>query len=172
MPVNIVKGCIRVRESVRATQDVTPRRVARNPTRRSRTLDIRRFSADFKTLVPGGHRGLFAVPIQLDRADLPTNDIDALVQRYHGLPILLNRSLAVVALYLDPHGAMDEHSAGEPILLLVIGGSGWVRIGGPDGETRAISVGDAVLWPAGLAHTIWTEDDPLRAIAIEGPAER
>ena len=91
---------------------------------------------------------------------------------FNGLPILLDRPLDVVALYLDPHGAMEEHHAERPILLLVTGGAGWARVGGPDGEMRAIAAGDAVLWPAGQDHTIWTENEPLRAIAIEGPAER
>lgn len=135
-------------------------------------MHVRRFSADLKTRVPGNHSGLFAVPIQLDRAHLPTSDSDMLARRFNGLPILLDRPLDVVALYLDPHGAMEEHHAERPILLLVTGGAGWARVGGPDGEMRAIAAGDAVLWPAGQDHTIWTENEPLRAIAIEGPAER
>jgi quercetin dioxygenase-like cupin family protein len=66
----------------------------------------------------------------------------------NGSPILLKRDMLVVTMYLEPHGSMDEHSAQVPILFLVIGGSGFVRIGGPDGETRKVFAGDAVLWPA------------------------
>ncbi len=29
-----------------------------------------------------------------------------------------------------------------------------------------------VLWPAKLDHMVWTEDEPLAAIVIDGPAER
>ena len=67
---------------------------------------------------------------------------------------------------------MDEHSADQPILVLVTAGRGFVRVGGPTGETRAVSSGDAVLWPAGVDHAMWTEDDPLEAIVIDGPPER
>jgi quercetin dioxygenase-like cupin family protein len=80
--------------------------------------------------------------------------------------------MLVVAMYLEPHGSMDEHSAQVPILFLVIGGSGFVRIGGPDGETRKVFAGDAILWPAGLDHIVWTEDEALQAIVIDGPAEK
>ena len=135
-------------------------------------MQVRRFSADLKTKIPGGHPGLYAVPIHLDRAQLDTQDLDELAERFNGLPILLNRPLLVVAMYLEPHGFMEEHAAQEPILLLVIHGSGWVRIGGPTGEARHVSAGDAVLWPARLEHTIWAEEEPLEAIVIHGPAER
>lgn len=135
-------------------------------------MQIRRFSADLKTKVPGDHSGLYAVPIQLDPALLNTQDSEILARRFNGLPILLKRPMIVVAMYLEPHGSMDEHSAEQPILFLVTKGSGFVRIGGLNGETRPVSAGDAILWPAGLDHTIWTEDEPLEAIVIDGPAER
>ena len=135
-------------------------------------MQIRRFSSDVKSKVPGGHPGLYAVPVQIDRANVSTEDMEALAQRMNGLPILLNRPMIIVAFYLEPHGSMDEHSAAVPIIFLVTHGIGWVRIGGPTGETRQVRAGDAVLWPAGLDHKIWTEDEPLEAIVIDGPAER
>ncbi len=135
-------------------------------------MQIRRFSADLKSKVPGGHPGLYGVPIQLDRANLAISNLDELAARMNGLPILLDRPMYVVAMYLEPHGQMDEHSAAEPILFLVTGGSGFVRIGGPEGETAALTAGDAVLWPAGPEHKIWTEDEPMSAIVIHGPMER
>jgi quercetin dioxygenase-like cupin family protein len=98
--------------------------------------------------------------------------MEELTQCLHGLPILLNRPMIVVAMYLEPHAFMDEHSADVPVLFLVISGKGFVRIGGPNGEVQPISAGGAVLWPAKLDHTVWTEDEELQAIVIDGPAER
>lgn len=135
-------------------------------------MQLRRFSPDLKTKVPGGHPGLYAVPIQLDSAGQPARDLDEMARRMNGLPILMDRPMAVVALYCDARARMDEHSAPVPILFLVTGGVGFVRVGGPEGETRTVTAGDAMLWPAGVDHMVWTEDEPLRAIAIEGPAER
>jgi|SRR5258708_959980 len=135
-------------------------------------MHIRRFSPDLKTKIPGRHRGLYGVPIQLDRAYLPTQNLEDLAQRLNGLPLLLNRPMIVVAMYLEPHSAMDEHSVGAPILFLVTAGKGFVRIGGPTGQTQRVSAGDAVLWPAQLDHMVWTEEEPLAAIVIDGPAER
>lgn len=133
-------------------------------------MQVRRFSPDRKTKVPGGHPGLYGVPIHFDRANV--SDPEALAERANGLPILLDRPLTVMAFYLDPHGQMDDHPAEAPILLLVLAGRGYTRVGGPEGETRAVAAGDAILWPAGQRHMLWTEDEPLQAIAIEGPEER
>ena len=134
-------------------------------------MEVRRFSADLKTPIPGGHRGLWGVPIQFDRADLATRDLDELARRLNGLPIPRSADL-VVAQYFDPHGAIAEHPAPVPVLFLVTGGRGFVRVGGPNGETRAVAAGDAVLWPAGVDHAVWTEDEPLAAIVVHGPPER
>jgi quercetin dioxygenase-like cupin family protein len=136
------------------------------------SMQIRRFSADLKTKIPGRHPGVYGVPIQFDRANLNTQNEEEISQHLKGLPILLNRRTIVVAMYFEPHASMDEHSSDVPILFLVIGGKGFVRIGGPNGEVQPISIGDAVLWPAGMDHTAWTEDDELQAILIDGPAER
>ena len=135
-------------------------------------MQIRRFSADLKTKIPGGHPGLYGVPIQLDSTQLPTQNMEELARRVNGLPILLNRPMLVVAMYLEPHASMDEHSSDVPILFLVTQGRGFVRIGGPTGETQSVTAGDAILWPAGLEHKIWTEYETLDAIVIDGPAER
>lgn len=80
--------------------------------------------------------------------------------------------MIVAALYLEAGGSMDEHSAEVPILFLVMRGKGFVRVGGPGGETRSVAAGDAVLWPAHLDHMVWTESEALEAIIIDGPAER
>lgn len=136
------------------------------------SIQICRFSADLKSKVPGGHPGIYAVPIQFDSSSIPLARMNEFAQRVNGLPLLLDRPLAVLAMYLEPHAAMDEHSADVPILFLVTGGTGFVRIGGAEGETRTISAGDAVLWPSQLDHMVWTEDETLQAIVIEGPAER
>ena len=99
-------------------------------------------------------------------------DRDELARRFNGMPILLDRPAFAVAMYLDAHARMDEHSADKPILFLVTRGNGWVRIGGANGETTVVTAGDALLWPAGQDHTVWTEDDTIDAILIHGPVER
>lgn len=138
-------------------------------------MEIRRFSADLKTKTPGGHPGLYTVPIQLDRGHLPAailNNPQLMAERMNGLPLLLNTPVAIVAMYFEPHASIDEHSADHPIFFLVIAGQGHVRIGGSDGETRAVGAGDGVLWPAHLDHTAWTDGEAMQAITVEAPPER
>ena len=78
----------------------------------------------------------------------------------------------VSAMYFEPFSFMEEHSADVPILFVVIRGKGFVRIGGSHGETQEVTTGNAVLWPVGLEHKVWTEEESLDAIVIDGPAER
>lgn len=37
---------------------------------------------------------------------------------------------------------------------------------------RSVVADDAVLWPANLDHKVWTEDESLDAITVDGPPER
>jgi quercetin dioxygenase-like cupin family protein len=130
------------------------------------TLQIRRFSSDLKVKIPGNHPGLYGVPIQLMRTQLPPEKQEAFARRVNGLPLLLDAELQVEAMYFDPHASIEEHSADHPILFLVTNGQGTVRIGGPAGETREIQAGDAVLWPAHIDHAVWTDGEVLSAIVI------
>ena len=135
-------------------------------------MQVRRFSRDLKTRTPGNHQGLFTVPIHYDATSVPEARREEFARRVNGLPILTARPLVIVAMFVEPHGMMEEHSGQMPTVFLVTSGRGFVRIGGPNGETREVTAGDAVLWPVGLEHTVWTEDEPLEAIAVEGPPEQ
>lgn len=130
-------------------------------------ITVRRFSPDLKTKVPGGHPGVYAVPIQFDQASFTHMSADQIAQRFNGQPIMINSPTNVVAMYIEPHGSIDEHQSTNIALFMVLKGAGYVRLGGPDGEVRAISTGDAVLWPSNIDHTVWAEEQALEAIVIE-----
>lgn len=134
-------------------------------------MQIRHFSAELKTKVPGGHPGLYAVPIQQNSHQVPVKMREEYAQRVNGLPLLLNVPVTIVAMYFEPHAILEEHSADTPIVFLVTEGQGTVRIGGPQGETQHINAGDAVLWPANVDHMVWTDEGSLQAIAIHTPEE-
>lgn len=72
--------------------------------------------------------------------------------------------VAVVELAFGPHGDMWEHSAGFPILCVVLEGQGRMRLGGQEVEVAA---GQCHRWPAGVAHKLWTDGQPLRTLMIE-----
>lgn len=130
-------------------------------------MKMRRFSSDVKSKIPGGHPGLYGVPIALPRERLDAiPDLEVFAARAHGLPFALQSHVTVEAMYFEPHARMDEHRAPNDILFLVTDGSGMLRLGGAQGETREVAAGDAVIWPAGLDHMAWTEEQPLAAIVI------
>ncbi len=52
----------------------------------------------------------------------------------------------------------------ETALFIVVSGGGWVQVGG---ERAAVNHGEAVVWPAGLAHAAWTDGSPMRALVVE-----
>ena len=51
-------------------------------------------------------------------------------------------------------------------LFIVVAGGGWVQVAD---ERTAISHGEAVAWPPGVAHGAWTDGTTMRAILVEGP---
>jgi len=134
-------------------------------------MQIRRFSADLKTKIPGNHPDLYGVLIQMNRALIPPEKREQFARRVKGMPLFLDADLQVEAMYFEPHASMEEHAADHPILFLALLGRGTVRIGGLLGETRGIQTGEAVLWPAHTDHTVWTDDEVLHAIVINAPQE-
>jgi quercetin dioxygenase-like cupin family protein len=51
-------------------------------------------------------------------------------------------------------------------LFIVVSGGGWVQVGE---ERSAINHGEAVEWPAGVAHAAWTDGSEMRALLVEVP---
>jgi len=131
-------------------------------------MQVRRFSADLKVKIPGGHPGLYGMVIAMNREIMEANhpDLETFAQRVHGLPFALTTRVMVEAMYFEPQARLDEHSAPHDILFVVIAGSGSLRLGGPSGETRVVSAGDAVIWPAGIDHMVWTDGESLSAIVV------
>ncbi len=132
--------------------------------------EMRRFGAETAAPLPNPQiRGVQAVVVALGQSLQSRVDDPVWIERYRGKPILLPTEGLVACLYFAAAAAIDEHDAPDEILFLVIGGSGWVRVGGPGGEPLAVQAGDAVRWPPGILHTAWTTDTPMQALAVHYP---
>ena len=79
-------------------------------------------------------------------------------------PILADPA-AVVHSY-GPGGDMPEHTAEEAILCLCIEGSGMVKVGD---QVSELASEQAVVWPAGVAHKVWTTDSSMTVVLIHFP---
>jgi quercetin dioxygenase-like cupin family protein len=64
------------------------------------------------------------------------------------------------------HGVVTPHANPNTTLFVVVSGGGWVQVGE---ERSRIAHGEAVVWPAGVAHGAWTDGSEMRAIVIELP---
>jgi quercetin dioxygenase-like cupin family protein len=62
------------------------------------------------------------------------------------------------------HGRIAPHDNPNTTWFCVIEGGGWVEVGG---ERSRVAAGDAVLWPAGVAHGAWTDGTTMRVIVVE-----
>lgn len=69
----------------------------------------------------------------------------------------------VVEHYYAPGGEMREHAADEAILCVCIAGNGFVKVGDETSELRA---NQAVAWPAGKTHRVWTTDASLTILLM------
>ncbi len=133
-------------------------------------IQVRRFGSENKIPVPrAGVRGLAASVIQLPSRLAASLSPAQFIERYGGKPIVTELPTAVVSLYFEPVGEMDEHAAPFPILFLVISGEGFVRVGGPESESIKVTVGEAFLWPPNIPHKAWTGEEAMQAITIEYP---
>lgn len=81
-------------------------------------------------------------------------------------PILANP--LVVEHHYSPGGEMREHAAGEAILCVCIAGQGFVKVGDETSELRA---NQAVGWPAGVTHKLWTTDSSMTVLLIHFPGQ-
>lgn len=134
--------------------------------------EIRQFGPEKKKPIPTpGPVNLSGVMIQLPDAVKEKVPEEKIRERFDGMPLFLNREVAVAALYLDPHGEINEHDSDQPALLLVTGGSGFVQVGDPTAPIQAVKAGDALLWPVHVPHKGWIEDEPMQMITIEYSAE-
>jgi quercetin dioxygenase-like cupin family protein len=59
---------------------------------------------------------------------------------------------------------IEPHTNPNTTYLVVIEGGGWVRVG--EGSAR-VAAGEAVVWPANVLHSAWTEHSNMRAIVVE-----
>ena len=82
-------------------------------------------------------------------------------------------ALQIGVITLEPGGLVGLHEAASDQLMLVVGGSGWVR--GPDKSWKHfLAIGRSVFWNKGELHESATETG-MTAVVIEGdgidPAE-
>jgi quercetin dioxygenase-like cupin family protein len=69
----------------------------------------------------------------------------------------------VVEHHYGPGGGMREHAAAEAILCVCIAGQGFVKVGDETSELRA---NQAVAWPAGQPHRVWTTDSSMTILLL------
>lgn len=71
----------------------------------------------------------------------------------------------VVAELAFSRGArIEPHANPNTTYLIVVEGGGWVGVG--DERTR-VAAGEAVVWPANVVHSAWTEHSEMRAFVVE-----
>lgn len=133
--------------------------------------EIRQFGTENSRPVERpGVRGVQATVIQLPAEVAALLPAGELAERYGGVPLVLDQPVGVFALFFDAQATLDEHQAEYPIVFVVIGGSGFVRVGGAPAPDEPVHAGYAVLWPANTPHVAWTAGQPMQALALEFPA--
>jgi quercetin dioxygenase-like cupin family protein len=70
----------------------------------------------------------------------------------------------VAELAFGRNARLEPHSNPNTTWFVAIEGGGWVGVGD---ERARVSAGEAVLWPADVIHTAWTEHSEMRAIVVE-----
>jgi quercetin dioxygenase-like cupin family protein len=63
---------------------------------------------------------------------------------------------------------IEPHSNPNTTYFIVIEGGGWVSVS--DERTR-VAAGEAVVWPANVDHSAWTDHSPMRVLVVEFAGE-
>ncbi len=81
-----------------------------------------------------------------------------------GQPIHVDGRGVIAELAFARGARIEPHANPNTTWFIVIEGGGWVGVG--DERTR-VAAGEAVLWPADIVHTAWTEHSEMRAFVVE-----
>lgn len=73
---------------------------------------------------------------------------------------------SVTEMAFAPRAVLAPRSSPREGLFVVVAGGGWVQVGE---ERAAVNHGEAVIWPADVAHGAWTDGAHMRALLIELP---
>ena len=71
---------------------------------------------------------------------------------------------SVTELAFSRGGRIEPHSNPNTTYFIVIEGGGWTLVGD---ERLRVAAGEAVVWPANVAHGAWTDYSSMRAIVVE-----
>jgi quercetin dioxygenase-like cupin family protein len=72
----------------------------------------------------------------------------------------------IAEMAFERHALVAPHTNPNTTLFVVIAGGGFVQVGT---ERARVNQGEAVVWPAGVAHGAYTEGSEMRAIIVELP---
>ncbi|MGD9889789.1 MAG: cupin domain-containing protein [Dehalococcoidia bacterium] len=72
--------------------------------------------------------------------------------------------VSLALLRFAPHGTIDEHPASIAIDVICLEGGGFTSIAGVAVPLRA---GEAIRWPAGQPHRLWTESEGMLTLMVE-----
>lgn len=81
-----------------------------------------------------------------------------------GQPIHTDRRGLVAELAFARNARIEPHANPNTSWLIVIEGGGWVTVGE---EHARVAAGEAILWPADVVHSAWTEHSEMRALVVE-----
>lgn len=70
----------------------------------------------------------------------------------------------VAELAFERHALIAPHDNPNTTLFVVIAGGGYVQVGE---ERTRVNQGEAVVWPAAVAHGAYTDGSEMRAIVVE-----
>ena len=72
--------------------------------------------------------------------------------------------VCLALLRFGPHGTIHEHPAAIDIDVICLEGGGFTSITGVAAPLRA---GEAIRWPAGQPHRLWTDGETMLTLMVE-----
>jgi len=83
-----------------------------------------------------------------------------------GRVIVGDETLVLALLRFGEHATIDPHAGPNDAIVSCLEGHGFTSVGD---ETAELHEGEAVYWPAGVHHGLWTEGSTMTTLMYERP---
>ena len=70
----------------------------------------------------------------------------------------------IAMLRFQPHATTHEHPGENETLVVCLDGEGFTSVGD---ETTPLRASERALWPVGVRHRLWTEEETMTTLMVE-----
>ena len=106
--------------------------------------------------------------MNVDVAKVPRADWSPLPRSdgVNGRVLVREEDFFIALLQFEKRATIEEHPGQNDTLVVCLQGEGLTSVAG---ETAQLHEGERAFWPAGVPHSLWTDDTTMTTLMVERP---